>query len=74
MTTKEDLEEIYLERARFLLSTDEILEQILGDNDNIIPNILTYQEKDIRIENSIGIENDIRIDNGVETNIELNFA
>jgi len=32
MKTYEDtLEEIYLERARYLLSTDELLEEMLGD-------------------------------------------
>lgn len=63
MTTKEYLEaskdaeaskdeEIYLERARFLLNIDDILEQILEDNDNFMSTPI-YQENNIMIEANI---------------------
>lgn len=45
MITKEDFEEICLERARFLLSTDELLEQVLNGDENII-SIISIQEND----------------------------
>lgn len=53
MTTKEDLEEIYLERTRFLLSTDEMLEQILEDGENVIYAFPIYRENDIRVETNM---------------------
>lgn len=52
MTTKEALEEICLEKARFLLNVEEILEQTLEDNDGIIPNPI-YQENNISIDTNI---------------------
>lgn len=62
MATNEDLEEIYLERAIYLLNTDDMLEQILEDRYNVIPFIPIGQE--------ISQENGIRI----ETKIPLVFA
>ncbi len=53
MTTKENLEEIYLERARFLLSTDEMLEQILEDSEDIIYAFPIYRENNIRVETNM---------------------
>lgn len=50
MTTNKDFGEIYLERARYLLSGDDLLEQILEDLYNIIPTIQISEENDIRIE------------------------
>lgn len=62
MATNEDFEEIYLERARYLLNTDEMLEQILEDRYNIISVIPISQE--------ISQENDVRL----EIEIPLAFA
>lgn len=58
MTTKEDLEEIYLERERFLLNTDELLghgllEQILEDDDNIM--FPPSRENNISLEPNISL-------------------
>lgn len=62
MATNEDLEEIYLERAIYLLNTDDMLEQILEDRYNVMPFIPIGQK--------ISQENGIRI----ETKIPLVFA
>lgn len=54
MATNEDLEEIYLERTKYLLNADDMLEQILEDRYNVIPVISISQE--INQENGIRIE------------------
>lgn len=57
MATNEDLEEIYLGRARYLLSADDMLEQILEDRYNVISVIPISQE--INQENGIRMKTDI---------------
>lgn len=57
MTTNKDFEEIYLERTSYLLSTDDLLEQILEDRYGIMPINQIGQKIDIyRSQNEIGLE------------------
>lgn len=65
MATNEDLEEIYLGRARYLLSTDDMLEQILENRYNVISVIPISQE--------INQENDIRIETEIPLVLASNF-
>lgn len=52
-----DFEEIYLERTSYLLSTDDLLEQILEDRYNIMPTNQIGQKIGIEINhNEIGLE------------------
>jgi hypothetical protein len=60
MTTNEDLEEIYLERLRYLTSIDNILEQICENQYNIACSIGTDQ----KIVLGMGQKNDIRAEIG----------
>lgn len=57
MTTNKDFEEIYLERTSYLLSTDDLLEQILEDRYSIMPINQIGQKIDMYIsQNEIGLE------------------
>lgn len=67
MTTNEDLENIYSERSSYLLNIDDLLEQILEDQYNFIP------EKTHLINLEISQENNIRIDTGAELAFASNF-
>lgn len=58
MTTNEELEEIYLERLRYLTSIDDMRHQMLEDKDSIIYNIQVNQETSQGITQG----NDIRVE------------
>jgi hypothetical protein len=57
MTTNKDFEEIYLERTSYLLSTDDLLEQILEDRYSIMHINQIGQKIGMDIcQNEIGLE------------------
>lgn len=57
MTINKDFEEIYAERTSYLLSTDDLLEQILADRYSIMPINQISQKMGIDIsQNEIGLE------------------
>lgn len=68
MAMNKDLENIYLERSRYLLNTDELLEQILEDQYNTIP-----VTKISKLGPEISQENDIRIDTEMPLAFSSNF-
>jgi len=57
MTTNKDFEEIYLERTSYLLSTDDLLEQMLKDRYGIMPIDQMGQKVGMDIsQNEIGLD------------------
>ncbi len=57
MTTNKDFEEIYLERTSYLLSTDDLLEQMLKDRYGIMSIDQMGQKVGMDIsQNEIGLE------------------